>query len=142
MREPISVSLELRRCRALAVLLSGLHLGAASAVLLVGWPLWLRAGLVVVVAIAARRALRRHALLNAPDACVRLRLRDDGQCWWQLRTGAEHRGRLLPQWFSTPWLTVLRLERQGARVTDVVLTPCMIDTEAHRALRVLLRSRL
>jgi hypothetical protein len=142
MRQPISVNLEMRPCWALAALIAGLHLAAALAALAIDWPLWLRAVVVGLVASGAGLALRRHALLTAPGACIRARLRDDGQCWWLLRSGTEVRGHLLPRWFSTPWLTVLRLDSGGPRATELLLTPCKIDSQVHRQLRVLLESRL
>lgn len=143
MRERVYVGFELRPCRALAALLLALYLTAASAALVVDLPLWIRAGLIAAIAFVARESVRRHALLSAPSACVRLRVRDDGECSWQSRDGTDHNGALLPRWFATPWLTVLRVQGSDrSRTTDVILTPCTVDTENHRQLRVLLGTRL
>lgn len=142
MAERISVSLKMRPCRALASMLLALHLAAAIPVLVLDLPLWIRAGLVVLLAYAACHVLRRHALLISPQACISLRIRDDGQCRWQLRAGTELTGTLLPRWFASPWLTVLRLNLDQSQATALLLTPCKLDHEAYRQLRVLLANRL
>lgn len=142
MAERISVSLKLKPCRTLAAILLALHLAAAMPVLVIDLPIWIRAGLFLWLAAAGWLVLRRHALLSSAQACVWLRLRDDGQCRWQLRAGTEFSGTLLPRWFASPWLTVLRLDCGQSQETALLLTPCKLDREVYRQLRVLLANRL
>lgn len=142
MPERISVSLNLTPCWTLASLLLALHLTAAFAALRLDLPLWLRAGIIVPIVLAAFDSLRRHALLSSAQACLWLQIRDDGQCRWQLRAGSEHTGTLLPHWFTSPWLTVLRIKNGQSRTIGLLLTPCKVDAEAHRRLRIMLANRV
>jgi len=91
------------------------------------------------VACAALEAIHSRALLRGPRAVRSLRLAgreieaEDGN-------GRLRGGELRPGSFVAPWLTVVRWRPRGAWFDrSIALLPGMVDADAFRRLRVILR---
>jgi toxin CptA len=132
--------IDLRVSRALAFALAGAHAAAAGAVFasVAQWHFGAAAG--VVLAASACWTIRRHALLLAHRAVVRLELRDECECRTTQRDGSSTACRIRGSSYVSTWLIVLHLFESGRRFDRrIVLLPDGIGRDRFRRLRVRLR---
>lgn len=124
----------------LAVLLSILHLGAATTAMLVPIPVWLKLVLTVVVAWSLRHALDDVALLRTRRATTVLRVNGKGHLFAQTRGGAWLECELLPSSYVSSGLTILNLrDRCHRQLRHVVLCCGNANSADVRRLRTWLR---
>ena len=139
MRALPSLILELRPSRLLLASGSGAHLLAGVAVVVCSLPLWIKAGLIVAIALALGRFTWRYGYRRGRGFIARIELLDGV---WRLETGdgTLHRAGLTDG-YAHPGIVILnfRLESGGRR--SLVLLPDAADSEALRRLRVWLRTR-
>ncbi|HZX30669.1 MAG TPA: protein YgfX [Rhodocyclaceae bacterium] len=113
-----------------------IHGGAAIAVVLTPWAVWVRAVLAVAVVVSALLARR-----SGRPAVTALRLLGNGRVECRLEGDSEFRSaELQPGNTVHPWLSVIRLSVDMRPVT-VVMLPDSATTEEFRRLRVWLRWR-
>ena len=130
---------KLQPSRYLAAVLIAAH-GSAIAVLVpLALPVWAKAALAIVILFSLAYHLRRDALLSSKSAVMALMLEDD----WAvltLRGGDQLAGQMLRDSLVTPYITVLNVLPQGARLArSVVILPDSLDAESFRQLRVWLK---
>ena len=115
--------------------------GAALASALAAQVPWqAKAGLAVALAVAMVCALRRHGARESPGSIRRLAVDLAGRVEARRADGTTATGRLAPDAFVAPWLTVLRWVPDGARLSRaIVVFPDAVDATAFRRLRILLR---
>ena len=102
--------------------------------------MWIRAAAVLAVALAFADALRVVALLRGRRGVRGFRLARDRSLKVRDASGREREGRVQDGSFVAPWLTIVRWRPEGARFDRTfLLVPGMLDPEAFRRLRVLLR---
>jgi len=123
----------------LAAILIAAH-GITLAVLFpLEFPLWAKTALALVVLLSLGYHLRRDAWLSAPAAGVGLML-DGDQVVLTTHSGKMLSGQILRDSLVTPYLTVLNILPQGARIArSVVILPDSLDAESFRQLRVWLK---
>jgi hypothetical protein len=98
--------------------------------------------LVGVTLAGAVRSLRRHALQEGRGGARRFVVELAGRVELELSDGTVVVGRLAEGSFVAPWLTIVRWQPAGARLSrTLVIAPDAVDAEAFRRLRVLLRWR-
>jgi toxin CptA len=113
---------------------------AASLAAQVPWPAKAVAAFALPVAMV--RSLRRHGARESPGSIRRLVVDLSGSVEAGRADGATATGRLAPDAFVAPWLTVLRWVPDGARLSRaIVILPDAVDATAFRRLRILLRWR-
>lgn len=113
---------------------------AATLAAQVPWPAKAVAAFALPVAMV--RSLRRHGARDSPGSIRRLVVDLSGSVEARRADGATATGRLAPDAFVAPWLTVLRWVPDGARLSRaVVVFPDAVDAAAFRRLRILLRWR-
>lgn len=137
--QSFAIAIELRRSRLLCAGLIGLHLLAATAVLLVPGSLWIRGALILWVGWSLRRSLRPPAV-NA----IRFEWRRNGRLFCRTeRAGAgEREAEILPDSTVFSRLIVLRLRMPGQPgVVALTLLPDQMPAESFRRLKVWLRWR-
>ncbi len=130
---------KLRPSRYLAAVLVVVH-GSALAVLFpLTLPVWAKAALAIVILFSLAYHLRRDALLSSRIAVMALLLEEE-QAVLTLRGGDQLAGQVLRNTLVTPFLTVLNVRPQGARLArSVVILPDSMDAETFRQLRVRLK---
>lgn len=125
--------------RVFAVLLLAIHLFSLAAVMLLPLPLWAKAGVVVCLVFSLIYYLRRDAWLSLPSSCVAFRLQES-HIVLIAKNGQEWSGTLLHGSVVTPFMTLLRMAPQDARLArSVVIFSDAIAPESFRMLRVALR---
>lgn len=134
-RAPLHVALRPSRLGAAAA--AALHLAAAVAALDAPVP-WLAAGLLAVVALSARAAVRAW-LRRTGRGAVRAFSRDGAGRWWVEAGGDPVPAELAAPPVVTGPLVALSLRSGGAR-WDLVLLPDSADPDALRRLRAALRT--
>ena len=130
---------KLQPSRYLAAVLVVVH-GSALAVLFpLTLPVWARTALAIVILFSLAYHLRRDALLSSRIAVMALLLEEE-QAVLTLRGGDQLAGQVLRTTLVTPFLTVLNVRPQGARLArSVVILPDSMDAETFRQLRVRLK---
>jgi hypothetical protein len=127
------VFIELRRSRLLAGALCVLHGAAAGTFLAMPWPLPIRIGLLIVLAVALWRALR-------PPRVAALRLYEDGVIECVLPDGASLSANPLADTTVFSWLVLLRVRTESdGRTISLPLFPDHMSREEFRVLRLCLR---
>ncbi len=121
----------------LAALLSGLHAGALTIILMVPISWGARAVLTVLIGLSAFRAIKRHALRRGVGAVQAVQLDESGD--WRLSLG--DRDTLGPcrllAFYLHPWVIVVQLRCRARRLpVGLVLTADAVDAGQLRALRV------
>jgi toxin CptA len=139
MRDLAALTLELRPSPILLVCGGGAHLLAGAAVAVCSLSPWIKAGLIVGIALALIRFGWQYGYRRGRGFIARIE-RLDGV--WQLETGdgSLYRARLTGG-YAHPGLVLLnfRLERGGWR--SLALLPDAVEAEALRRLRVWLRTQ-
>ncbi len=130
---------KLQPSRYLAAVLVVVH-GSALAVLFpLTLPVWARTALAIVILFSLAYHLRRDALLSSRIAVMALLLEEE-QAVLTLRGGDQLAGQVLRTTLVTPFLTVLNVRPQGARLArSVVILPDSLNAESFRQLRVRLK---
>jgi toxin CptA len=130
---------QFRPSRYLAALLFAAH-GATLAVLfLLPLPLWTIAALAMLILFSMAYHVWRDAWLAAPSSAVALKLEDE-HAVLTTRAGRQVEGTVLGDSFVTPYLTVLNVLPDGARMArSIVILPDSLDAESFRQLRVWLK---
>ncbi|MDR2196099.1 MAG: hypothetical protein LBE50_05800 [Gallionellaceae bacterium] len=122
--------------RQLIWVLGGMHATAMAALLVLTLPLWVKAGLIALLAFSLLYCARRQ---TAPDAIVALSLSADDVMLVR-RDGTEVSGRLQGNSTVTPYLSILNVRPHGRRLSrSVVVLPDSLDAESFRRLRVWLK---
>ena len=99
-----------------------------------------KAALALAVAGAAWEACARIALQRGPRSVAGLRIDRTRRIEVDSARGGRSPGVLQAGCFVAPWLTIVRWRPEGARFDrTIVVLPDMIEAEAFRRLRVLLR---
>lgn len=130
---------KLQPSRYLAAVLVVVH-GSALAVLFpLTLPVWAKTALAIVILFSLAYHLRRDALLSSRIAVMALLLEEE-QAVLTLRGGDQLAGQVLCNTLVTPFITVLNVRPQGARLArSVVILPDSLDAETFRQLRVRLK---
>ena len=129
----------LRPSRYLAALLSAAHAGALAALVPLSLPSWAKLALAALVLTSWLFQLRRTAWLSAPASVVAFSL-EENRVTWCTRSGKRLNGKIMHDSLVTPWLTILNLLPQDARLAhSIVLLHDSLDAEAFRQLRVWLK---
>lgn len=130
---------KLQPSRYLAAVLVAAH-GAALALLFpLVLPLWAKAALAMVIIFSLVYHLRRDAWLSSKISAMTLILEKESIVL-ELRGGDQLAGQVLRDSLVTPYITVLNILPQGARLAhSVVILPDSLDAESFRQLRVWLK---
>ena len=129
----------LQPSRYLATMLIAAHGATLAALFSLNFPIWAKTALAILVLLNLGYHLRREAWLSAPSACVALMLEGD-RVVLTTRGGEQLTGQILRDSLVTPYLTVLNVLPQGARMArSVIVLPDSLDTESFRQLRVWLK---
>lgn len=130
---------KLNPSRYLVALLILAHGIMVTALFPLALPIWAKTALASLMLFSLAYHLRRHALLSSPSASVALALEGD-RVVLTTRAGERLVGQLLHDSMVTPFLTVLNLLPQGARLArSVVILPDSLDAESFRQMRVCLK---
>ena len=131
--------LEPRPSRLLLASGSGAYLLAGVAVIVSILPLWIKAGLIVVIALALGRFVWRYGWRRGRGFIARLERLDGG---WRLEMGdgALHRASLTGG-YAHPGLVILNFRLASGRRRSLALLPDAADPDTLRRLRVWLRIR-
>lgn len=125
--------------RYLALMLDVAHGAALLALVMLTVPVWVKFTLTVLLLLNLAYQLRRTAWLIAPSAVAAFRF-EDGAVLLDTRAGKQFTATLLANSLVTPYLTVLNVLPQGARLfRSVLVLPDSLDAESFRRLRVYLR---
>ena len=123
----------------LAAMLIAVHGITFAALFPLALPIWAKAALAPLMLFSLAYHLRRDAWLSAPSASVELVLEGD-RIVLTTRGGEQLAGQMLSDSLVTPFLTVLNVLPQGARLArSVVILPDSLDAESFRQLRVCLK---
>ena len=134
------LKISIKPSRRLALVLCAAHAAAASAVLIVDFPIWLKIVLVLIIGASSGAYLYGTALRRSSGAVVGLEISDDGALSFQTRCGEWREGRLLGSSFVSPYLTILNIGTEGKFFArHVVIMPDCVNAEDFRRLRVRLR---
>ena len=126
--------------RILAAVLIMAHLVALAVVVVVTLPLWVKLLAGAAIAASCAGSICHTAFLRTARAIVELEAGEGGRVSYRGGNGIWCEARLLGSSFVTPWLTVLNLRPEGARLArHVIIMPDNVDADAFRRLRVLLR---
>jgi len=130
---------KLQLSRYLAAMLIAAHGVTFAALFPLALPIWAKAALASLMLLSLAYHLWRDAWLSAPSASVALMLEGD-RVVLATRGGEQLAGRMLRDSLATPFLTVLNVLPQGARLArSVVILPDSLDAESFRQLRVWLK---
>ena len=126
-----------------SLLVRVIGLAALTAVLVLLFlpvPVFLKCLLMGLVLLAAVHAYRRHAMLTAPDAIVRLSLNPESGLEMERRDGQTRLVTVREDSFVAAWLTVLNLRSvEGRQCHTLLLLADNVDPAAFRQLRVWLK---
>jgi toxin CptA len=126
--------------RILGAILISMHAAAIASLGIVPVALWLRISAGLLLLMSAALMVRRHAYLQGPRACSRIRISSDGDCRLELAGDRIAAGRLQAGWFASPLLVVARVRCLGERLArNIVLLPDSADADTLRRLRIFLR---
>jgi len=129
----------LQPSRYLAIMLIAAHGATLAALFPLDFPIWAKTALAILVLLNLGYHLRREAWLSAPSAILALTLEGD-RVVLTTRDGEQLTGQILRDSLVTPYLTVLNVLPQGARMArSVIILPDSLDTESFRQLRVWLK---
>ena len=129
----------LRPSRYLTAILIVAHGAALAALLPLALPAWSKAALAFLVLFSLVYHLRRDAWLSAPSSGTTLVLQND-RVVLGTRGCEQITGQVLCDSLVTPFITVLNILPQGARLArSVVILADSLDAESFRQLRVWLR---
>ena len=130
---------KLQPSRCLATMLVAAHGITLAALFPLALPGWAKAALAAFVLFSLGYHLRRDAWLSAPSASVELVLEGDRMAL-TTHGGEQLAGQILRDSLVTPFITVLNVLPQGARLArSVVILPDSLDAESFRQLRVCLK---
>ena len=134
------IKLDLKPSWPLAMLFSGVALGACVVLVYLPLDYRLKLAMVAVTIIAGIYHTLQDALLMTPRSIIRLTLNSKGKFHLVCRNGVETAVSILPSSLVMPYLTVLNLD-SGKRFSgrSLVITPDRVDKEDFRRLRVWLR---
>ena len=137
----IALKISLRPSRILAAVLVAAHGGAIAVVVIVDMTLWLELIAITALAVNLVAALRRTALLLAPDSAVAIEIGPDDTLSIQTRRGNRIDGcEVLASTYVAAFLAIINLREPETRASrHVVLLRDSIDGEDFRRLRVWLR---
>ena len=135
------LKVSLRPSRILAAILVAAHGCAIAVVALVAIPLWLQLIAIAALAVSLVTALRRTALLLAPDSVIAIEIGSDGTLSIQTRRGSRiSECEVLANTYVAAFLAIINLREPETRaLRHVVLLRDSIDSEDFRRLRVWLR---
>ena len=126
----------------LAGTLTAMHGMALTLIWLLPFDLWLKITAVLLLLASLIYHVRRDAMRTSRNAILALQFSPECRCSAQIGSGDWFDAQLLPTSFVSPYLTILNLRFDHARlVKHVVILPDAIDAEQFRRLRVLLRWR-
>ena len=126
----------------LALLLILAHAAAAGVCVAADMPVALKVVFLLLIGASCGYALCGPALLRNQEAIVALEITDGGALSFQTRRGEWYRGTLLDSSFVAPYLAVLNLKTDEARLArHVVIMADSLAAEEFRRLRVWLRWR-
>ena len=126
----------------LAGLLTAMHGLALALIWLLPFDLWLKIVAVLLILTSLIYHVRRDAMRTSRNAILALKISPECRCSVQALSGDWFEAQLLATSFVSPYLTILNLRFDLARlVQHVVILPDAIDAEQFRQLRVLLRWR-
>lgn len=130
---------KLNPSRYLAAALVAAH-GATLALLVpLALPGWAKMALSIVILFSLAYHLRHDALLSSKSAVAALKLEKE-QVVLTLRGGDQLVGQVLRDSLVTPFIAVLNVRSQGARLArSVIILPDSLDAESFRQLRVWLK---
>lgn len=131
--------IEIKPSGLLALALCAAHVAAAAVAWLAPVPLWLKAGITLAIVASLVHSLSRKAALHAARAIVALEVTEAGRISFRTRNGEWQACELLGSTYVSPYLTILNLKAQGARVRHVVLVPDNVEAQDFRRLRTWLR---
>lgn len=124
----------------LALLLIAAHGITLAALLPLALPLWAKTALAFLVLLSLGYQLWRKAWLHAPSSCIALALEEKGGVVLTTRNGNRLDGKIMRDSLVTPYLAVLNILPQDARLThSVVILADSLDEESFRQLRVWLK---
>ena len=127
---------KLQPSRYLAALLIAAHGITLAALFPLALPIWAKVALVSLILFSLMHHLRRDAWLSASSASMALALEGDRMAL-TTRGGEQLTGQVLRDSLVTPFLTVLNIMPQGARLAhSVIILPDSLDAESFRQLRV------
>ena len=130
---------KLQPSRHLAAMLVAVHGITLAALFPLALPGWAKAALAALMLFSMAYHLRRDAWLSAPSSGVALTLEGD-RIVLATRGGEQWAGHILRDSFATPFLVVLNILPQGARLAhSVIVLPDSLDAESFRQLRVRLK---
>ena len=130
---------KLQPSRYLAAMLIAAHGVTFAALFPLALPIWAKAALAPLMLLSLAHHLQRDAWLSAPSSSVALALEGD-RVMLTTRGGEQLAGQILRDSLATPFLTVLNVLPQGARLArSVVILPDSLDAESFRQLRVWLK---
>ena len=135
-------TIKLRPSLWLAGMLTAMHGITLALIWLLPFDLWLKIAAVLLLLVSLIYHVRRDAMRTSPNAILALQISPECRCSVQARSGDWFEAQLLPTSFVSPYLTILNLRFDHARlVKHVVILPDAIESEQFRQLRVLLRWR-
>ena len=137
----IALKISLRPSRILAAILVAAHGGAIAVIVIVDMTLWLELIAITALAVNLVAALRRTALLLAPDSVVAIEIGSDDTLSIQTRRGSRiDECEVLASTYVAAFLAIINLREPETRaIRHVVLLRDSIDAEDFRRLRVWLR---
>src|SRR5258708_301096 len=135
------LKISLRPSWILAAVLAGAHGGAIAVIVIVDMTLWLELIAIAALIVNLVAALRRTALLLAPDSVVAIEIGSDDTLSIQTRRGSRIDGcEVLGSTYVAAFLAIINLREPETRaIRHVVLLRDSIDAEDFRRLRVWLR---